>query len=174
MPYIIIIVWRTIRFKFVVIGCSGAGKTVLLGVLTRTFSLKAASLPKILNFSHIPQSLMDVQSKWLEYAWSRAILQNHISIFKVLARSSLSFRCYWYGFYRLSRWLRDARIEADPHCPVVLVGNKSYLVANRLVSKEEDEKFPKTPINWNISIWQKHYHRDVFQDRRWSSPQSRN
>ena len=48
------------------------------------------------------------------------------------------------SFDQLPRWLRDARMEADPHCSVILVGNKTDLSATRVVSKEEAEEFAKS------------------------------
>jgi Ras-related protein Rab-2A len=48
------------------------------------------------------------------------------------------------SFESLPRWLRDARAEADPNCSILLVGNKTDLDPQRLVSREEGEAFAKS------------------------------
>jgi GTPase SAR1 family protein len=47
------------------------------------------------------------------------------------------------SFDGLPRWLRDARQEADPHCTVMLVGNKLDLADGRVVSQGDAEEFAK-------------------------------
>jgi Ras-related protein Rab-2A len=48
------------------------------------------------------------------------------------------------SFDGLLRWLRDARLKADPHYVVLLVGNKIDLESKRSVSRKKGEEFARS------------------------------
>ncbi|KAH0800346.1 Ras family protein [Histomonas meleagridis] len=81
--------------------------------------------------------------------WDTAGQERFYTIAKAYFRSALGVVLVFditdrKSFDQLPRWLRDARLEADPHCSVILVGNKCDLAAERVVSKEEAEDFART------------------------------
>ena len=80
--------------------------------------------------------------------WDTAGQERFYTIAKAYFRSALGIIlvfdiCDRESFDQLPRWLRDARMEADPHCSVMLVGNKADMAAERKVSQEEAEAFAK-------------------------------
>jgi small GTP-binding protein len=72
------------------------------------------------------------------YTIARAYFRNALAVILVFdITDRKSFDC-------LPRWLRDARAEADPHCTVILIGNKADLSPTRVVSIDEAEDFART------------------------------
>ena len=136
-----------IQFKFIVIGCSGAGKTSILRRLVDNKFVKGTqSTVGIEYFTHITT----IEGRTIKMMiWDTAGQERFYTIAKAYFRSALGVVLVFditdrKSFDQLPRWLRDARMEADPHCSVILVGNKSDLEATRVVSKEEAEEFAKT------------------------------
>jgi small GTP-binding protein len=83
--------------------------------------------------------------------WDTAGQERFYSIAKAYFRSALGVILVFditdrKRFDSLPRWLRDARTEADPHCTVMLVGNKSDMSSSRVVSSEDAEAFAKTHV----------------------------
>lgn len=138
---------QPIQFKFIVIGCSGAGKTSILRRLVENKFVKGTqSTVGIEYFTHITT----INGRTIKMMiWDTAGQERFYTIAKAYFRSALGVVLVFditdrKSFDQLPRWLRDARMEADPHCSVILVGNKSDLAANRVVSKEEAEEFART------------------------------
>lgn len=137
---------QPLQFKFIVIGCSGAGKTSILRRLVDNKFVKGAqSTVGIEYFTHITT----IEGRTIKMMiWDTAGQERFYTIAKAYFRSALGVVLVFditdrKSFDQLPRWLRDARMEADPHCSVILVGNKTDLAANRVVSKEEAEDFAK-------------------------------
>ena len=138
---------ETVQFKFIVIGCSGTGKTSLLRRLVDGKFLKDnQSTVGIEYFTYITT----IDKKTIKMMiWDTAGQERFYTIAKAYFRSALGIIlvfdiCDRKSFDQLPRWLRDARMEADPHCSVMLVGNKIDMAAERTVSQEEAQQFAKT------------------------------
>jgi small GTP-binding protein len=136
-----------IQFKYIVIGASGAGKTSIVRRLTDDkFVKNAQTTVGIEYFTHvatvdgraIKMMIWDTAGQERFYSIAKAYFRGAfgvILVFDITDRKS---------FDSLPRWLRDARTEADPHCTVMLVGNKSDLASTRTVSPEEAADFART------------------------------
>jgi small GTP-binding protein len=138
---------QPIQFKFIVIGCSGAGKTSILRRLVDNKFVKGTqSTVGIEYFTYVT----NIDGKTVKMMiWDTAGQERFYTIAKAYFRSALGVVLVFditdrKSFDQLPRWLRDARMEADPHCSVILVGNKSDLANTRVVSKEEAEEFART------------------------------
>lgn len=138
---------QPLQFKFIVIGCSGAGKTSIVRRLVDNKFVKGTqSTVGIEYFTHITT----IEGRTIKMMiWDTAGQERFYTIAKAYFRSALGVVLVYditdrKSFDLLPRWLRDARTEADPHCSVILVGNKTDLAASRVVSKEEAEDFAKT------------------------------
>jgi small GTP-binding protein len=135
-----------IQFKFIVIGASGAGKTSIVRRLTdNKFVKNVQSTVGIEYFTHVAT----VDGRAIKMMiWDTAGQERFYSIAKAYFRSALGVVLVFditdrKSFDCLPRWLRDARTEADSHCTVILVGNKSDLGTSRVVSNEEAEAFAR-------------------------------
>ncbi|OHT00751.1 Ras family protein [Tritrichomonas foetus] len=138
---------QPLQFKFIVIGCSGAGKTSIVRRLVDNKFVKGTqSTVGIEYFTHITT----IEGRTIKMMiWDTAGQERFYTIAKAYFRSALGVVLVFditdrKSFDQLPRWLRDARMEADPHCSVILVGNKTDLAANRVVSKEEAEEFARS------------------------------
>ena len=138
---------EAVQFKFIVIGCSGTGKTsILRRLVDGKFVKDSQSTVGIEYFTHITT----IQGRTVKMMiWDTAGQERFYTIAKAYFRSALGIIlvfdiCDRKSFDQLPRWLRDARMEADPHCSVMLVGNKTDLAAERTVSQEEAQKFAET------------------------------
>lgn len=137
----------SVQFKFIVIGCSGAGKTsILRRLVDGKFIKDNQSTVGIEYFTYI--TTIDGRTVKM-MIWDTAGQERFYTIAKAYFRSALGVILVFditdrKSFDQLPRWLRDARTEADPHCSVMLVGNKSDLSAERNVSNEEAQAFANT------------------------------
>ena len=138
---------QPLQFKFIVIGCSGAGKTSILRRLVDDKFVKGTqSTVGIEYFTHITT----IDSHTIKMMiWDTAGQERFYTIAKAYFRGALGVVLVFditdrKSFDQLPRWLRDARMEADPHCSVILVGNKKDLEQNRVVSKEEAEEYARS------------------------------
>lgn len=135
---------QTLQFKFIVIGCSGAGKTSIVRRLVDNKYVKGTqSTVGIEYFTHIATIEGNTVKMMI---WDTAGQERFYTIAKAYFRGALAVILVFdvtdrKSFDQLPRWLRDARVEADPHCSVILVGNKSDLGDQRVVSTEEAEDF---------------------------------
>jgi small GTP-binding protein len=134
------------QFKFIVIGASGAGKTSIVRRLTEgKFVPGTQSTVGIEYFTHV--TTIEGQTVKL-MIWDTAGQERFYTIAKAYFRSALGVIlvfdiCDRKSFESLPRWLRDARMEADTHCSIFVVGNKLDLAPKRAVSAEEGEEFAK-------------------------------
>jgi small GTP-binding protein len=135
-----------VQFKYIVIGATGAGKTSIVRRLTENRFIKATQTTVgIEYFTHVAH--IDGRSVKM-MIWDTAGQERFYTIAKAYFRSALGVVLVYditdrKSFDSLPRWLRDARTEADPHCTVILVGNKSDLAPTRVVSPEEAAAFAK-------------------------------
>jgi small GTP-binding protein len=135
---------RQLQLKFILLGESGVGKTsILLRLSEGGISLNAPPTMGIECFCHallvdgqpVRLLLWDTAGQERFYALARQYIRGSLGallVFDITDRDS---------FDRLAKWLRDVRVEADPQCVVVLVGNKADLAERREVSAAEAEQF---------------------------------
>jgi small GTP-binding protein len=130
-----------------VIGSSGAGKTSIVRRLTdNKFVRNAQATVGIEYFVHVTSIDSQVVKMMI---WDTAGQERFYTIAKAYFRNALGVILVFditdrKSFESLPRWLRDARTEADPHCTIILVGNKSDLAASRVVFPEEAQEFART------------------------------
>ncbi|KAH0795003.1 small GTP-binding protein [Histomonas meleagridis] len=115
---------QPLQFKFIVIGCSGAGKTSIVRRLVDNKFVKGTqSTVGIEYFTHITT----IEGRTVKMMiWDTAGQERFYTIAKAYFRSALGVVLVFditdrKSFDQLPRWLRDARLEADPHCSVILV-----------------------------------------------------
>lgn len=135
------------QFKFVVIGASGVGKTSILRRLVEGKFVPGTQSTVGVEYFTYNTKIEGNQTKMM--IWDTAGQERFYSISKAYFRGALGIVLVFditerRSFDQLPRWLRDARADADPHCVVILVGNKCDLSANRTVSLQEAEDFAKT------------------------------
>ncbi|EAY11553.1 Ras family protein [Trichomonas vaginalis G3] len=133
-----------LQFKFIVIGCSGAGKTSILRRLCEDkFNRGTQSTVGIEYFTYVT----NIENKMVKMMiWDTAGQERFYTIARAYFRNALGVILVYditdrKSFDQLPRWLRDARVEADPHCTVILVGNKCDLKDQRVVSEQEAKEF---------------------------------
>jgi small GTP-binding protein len=136
-----------IQFKYIVIGATGAGKTSIVRRLTDDkFIPNAQTTVGIEYFTHV--ATIDGRAVKM-MIWDTAGQERFYTIAKAYFRGALGVVLVFdianrMTFDSLPRWLRDARTEADPHCTIILVGNKTDLARSRVVSTEEGQEFAKS------------------------------
>jgi small GTP-binding protein len=135
-----------IQFKYIVIGATGVGKTSIVRRLTdNRFVPNTHTTVGIEYFTHV--ATIDGRAiKML--IWDTAGQERFYTIAKSYFRAALGVILVFditdrKTFDSLPRWLRDARTEADPHCTIILVGNKTDSAPSRVVSAEEGQEFAK-------------------------------
>lgn len=137
---------QPLQFKFIVIGCSGAGKTSIVRRLVDDKFVKGTQSTVGIEYFNYITTIKGRTVKMM--IWDTAGQERFYTIAKAYFRSALGVVLVYditdrKSFDQLPRWLKDARLEADPHCSVILVGNKCDLAAERVVSKEEAEDFAR-------------------------------
>jgi small GTP-binding protein len=135
-----------ISLKFIVIGCSGTGKTSIVRRLCDNKFMKTSQSTVGIEYFTYPLSV-DGRNVKLQI-WDTAGQERFYSVSKPYFRSALGVVLVFdiadrKSFDQLPNWLRDARMEADTHCTVYLVGNKLDLASKRLVSAQEAAEFAK-------------------------------
>jgi small GTP-binding protein len=83
----------------------------------------------------IKQVIWDTAGQERFYTIAKAYFRNAVGVIRVFDITDRK------SFDSLPRWLRDSRVEADPNCTVMLVGNKSDFAQSRTVTPEEAEAF---------------------------------
>ena len=136
-----------IQLKYIVIGASGGGKTSILRRLAENRFLKGTQSTVGIEYFTYQATLEGQPVKLM--LWDTAGQERFYTIAKAYFRGAIGVIlvfdiCDRKSFDQLPKWLRDARIEADPNCIVMLVGNKVDLADRRCVSREEAEEFART------------------------------
>jgi len=133
-------------FKVVLIGDSGVGKSNLLIRFTKNeFNLESKTT---IGVEFATRTLV-AQDKIIKVqVWDTAGQERYRAITSAYYRGAvgalLVFDITKYGtFKNIEKWLSELRDHAEPHIVVMLVGNKSDLVAHRAVSQQEAEAFAR-------------------------------
>jgi small GTP-binding protein len=135
-----------LQFKFIVIGSTGTGKTSIVRRLCENKFVKGTQSTVGIEYFTNVVNLGGRAVKMM--IWDTAGQERFYTIAKAYFRGALGVILVFditdrKTFDGLPRWLRDARQEADPHCTVMLVGNKVDLAEDRVVSQEDAEDFAK-------------------------------
>lgn len=133
-----------LQFKWIVIGKSGAGKTCILKRLVNnefkegtqsTIGIEYFTYSMECNGQKVKLNIWDTAGQEQFYTVTKAYYRSAVGVilvYDILERKT---------FEDLPRWLRDARLEADPKCEIILVGNKTDKEADRQVSEAEAMDF---------------------------------
>ena len=134
------------QLKCVIIGASGGGKTSILRRLTEDRFVSGTQSTVGIEYFTYFTTIEGHKLKMM--LWDTAGQERFYTIAKAYFRSSLAVILVFditdrKTFEQIPKWLRDARMEADPHCVAILIGNKSDLADRRTVSREEAEDFAR-------------------------------
>jgi small GTP-binding protein len=133
-----------ISFKIIVIGDSGVGKSCLTTQAVRNnfeeFYTATVGFEFLTFNMRINNNVLKLQ------IWDTCGQEVYKSLISNFYRnSSLALILYAINnrdsFQHAETWLNDLKNQANPNVRVFLVGNKSDLESERVVSKEEGEKF---------------------------------
>jgi len=133
-------------FKYIVIGDTGVGKSCLLLQFTDKRFQPVHDLTIGVEFG---ARMVTVDSKQIKLQiWDTAGQESFRSITRSYYRGAAGALLVYditrrETFSHLTRWLEEARQNANPSMVIMLIGNKSDLDHRRQVSKEEGEKFAK-------------------------------
>ncbi|KAJ5078721.1 ras-related protein rab11 [Anaeramoeba ignava] len=133
-------------FKIVLIGDGAVGKTNLT---TRFCQNEFNSESKSTIGVEFATKQIEVDGKNLKaQIWDTAGEERYRSITAAYYRGAVGALLVYdvtrfSTFENLPKWLGELREQADSNIQIILVGNKSDLVDNRVVSKEEGEKFAR-------------------------------
>jgi small GTP-binding protein len=129
-----------ILVKLVLIGESGVGKTNLLSQFCKK-QFNPDSKPTIgVEFLVRP---IQVQGKNIRtQVWDTAGQERYRAIADTYYRGAVGALVVYdisasFSFHAVTRWVNEIRQHTRPELPILLVGNKSDLEANRSVSQEE-------------------------------------
>jgi small GTP-binding protein len=134
------------ELKLVTIGESGVGKTSLLQRLsegafreaaTPTIGVEYFSWTLVLDQEPVRLMLWDIAGQERFYTVARSYFRDAVGAILVFDITSRP------GFDALSKWVRDVPSDAHPNCGVLLIGNKSDLAAQRVISTAEAQEFAK-------------------------------
>ncbi|OHT16743.1 Ras-related protein Rab-4B [Tritrichomonas foetus] len=131
-------------FKFIIIGSSGVGKTAILKRLVEdTFSNDSQSTIGV----EFDSTMIDVDGQQVKLQiWDTAGQERFRSIAKAYFRNAVGVILVFditerKTFDDVNMWLNDVHSLCDPTAVVLLIGNKSDLSANRVVTLAEAEQF---------------------------------
>ncbi|XP_024629275.1 ras-related protein RABB1c [Medicago truncatula] len=137
---------RSYAFKYIIIGDIGVGKSCLLLQFTdnrfQRFHDTTIGVEfgiRTININNNPVKLQ---------IWDTAGQERFSSITKSYYRKAADALLVYditrrETFDHMATWLEDARQHASSDTIIMLIGNKSDLACNRVVSTEEGEKFTK-------------------------------
>ena len=134
------------KYKVVVIGAAGSGKTAIVDrLIDKQFSEKPKTT---VGVEYRPYRIkIDPFLIQLEL-WDTAGQENYNSIAKTYFRNAVGCVLVFdvtnqKSFDDLSFWLQTYRELADPNSEIILVGNKTDLKDERIISEETAEAFAK-------------------------------
>ncbi|OHT08367.1 Ras family protein [Tritrichomonas foetus] len=135
------------QLKYVIIGASGGGKTSILRRLAEDRFVQGTQSTVGIEYFTYFTTVENHKLKMM--LWDTAGQERFYTIAKAYFRAALGVILVYditdrKTFEQIPRWLRDARLEADPKCVAILIGNKLDLADRRTVSREEAEEFAKT------------------------------
>lgn len=133
-----------ISYKFIIIGSSGVGKTAILKRLVEdSFSDESQSTIGV----EFDSTMIFVDDKKIKLQiWDTAGQERFRSIAKAYYRNAVGVILVFditdrKSFDELSGWLNDVHQLCDPNAVIQLIGNKSDLVNQRVVTLTEAEQF---------------------------------
>ena len=133
--------------KVVIIGSSGVGKTAILKRLVEdTFSTDSQSTIGV----EFDSTMIDVDGQQVKLQiWDTAGQERFRSIAKAYFRNAVGVILVFditerKTFDDVNMWLNDVHSLCDPTAVVLLIGNKSDLSTNRVVTLEEAEQFAQS------------------------------
>lgn len=132
------------RFKIVVIGSAGSGKTAMVDQL---LDGKFSDQPKTtVGVDFRPTRIAVSQHVCELELWDTAGQETYRSIAKTYFRNSVGCVLVFdltsqASFDELQMWLSQFRLVGDPNAVIILVGNKADLTEQREVQADVAEKF---------------------------------
>jgi len=134
-------------FKYIIIGDTGVGKSCLLLQFTDKRFQPVHDLTIGVEFGARMITSVDHRQIKLQI-WDTAGQESFRSITRSYYRGAAGALLVYditrrETFNHLTRWLEEARQNANASMVIMLIGNKSDLDHRRQVSKEEGEKFAK-------------------------------
>jgi len=133
-------------FKYIIIGDTGVGKSCLLLQFTDKRFQPVHDLTIGVEFG---ARMVTIDSKQVKLQiWDTAGQESFRSITRSYYRGAAGALLVYditrrETFSHLTRWLEEARQNANQSMVIMLIGNKSDLDHRRQVTKEEGEKFAK-------------------------------
>jgi len=133
-------------FKYIIIGDTGVGKSCLLLQFTDKRFQPVHDLTIGVEFG---ARMINIDSKQIKLQiWDTAGQESFRSITRSYYRGAAGALLVYditrrETFNHLTRWLEEARQNANPNMVIMLIGNKSDLEHRRQVTREEGEKFAK-------------------------------
>jgi small GTP-binding protein len=131
-------------FKFIIIGSSGVGKTAILKRLVEdTFSLESQSTIGV----EFDSTVIEVDGQQVKLQiWDTAGQERFRSIAKAYFRNAVGVILVFdiaerKTFDEVNMWLNDVHSLCDPTAVVILIGNKTDLAQERVVTLAEAEQF---------------------------------
>lgn len=134
------------RFKVVVIGAAGSGKTAMVDqLLTGKFSEQTKTT---IGVDYRPYRMDIKQNVCQLELWDTAGQETYKAVAKTYFRGAVGCILVFdltsqASFDELQFWLSQFRLLADPNAVIVLVGNKADLEETRQVSSDAAEQFAK-------------------------------
>lgn len=133
-------------FKLIIIGDTGVGKSCLLLQFTDKRFQQVHDLTIGVEFGARMITLENLAIKL--QIWDTAGQESFRSITRSYYRNAAGALLVYditrrETFLHLTRWLEEARQNANPDMVIMLIGNKSDLEHRRQVSKEEGQRFAK-------------------------------
>jgi small GTP-binding protein len=133
-----------LSFKFIIIGSSGVGKTAILKRLVdNTFCPESQSTIGV-EFDSLVLEIDEQQVKL--QIWDTAGQERFRSIAKAYFRNAMGVLLLFdiserKSFDEANTWLNDVHTLCDPSAVILLIGNKTDLDNQRVVSAAEAEQF---------------------------------
>jgi len=133
-------------FKYIIIGDTGVGKSCLLLQFTDKRFQPVHDLTIGVEFG---ARIVSIEGRQIKLQiWDTAGQESFRSITRSYYRGAAGALLVYditrrETFNHLTRWLEEARQNANQSMVIMLIGNKSDLDHRRQVSKEEGEKFAK-------------------------------
>jgi small GTP-binding protein len=133
-----------ISYKFIIIGSSGVGKTAILKRLVEDTYTEDSQSTIGVEFDSTVLNIGDRKVKL--QIWDTAGQERFRSIAKAYYRNAVGVILVYdltdrKSFDDLNGWLNDIRALCDPNAVIQLIGNKSDLGSQRVVTVTEAEQY---------------------------------
>jgi small GTP-binding protein len=131
-------------YKFILVGCSGVGKTAILTQLIdndysentqSTVGVEFKSFHLTIDGEELRLQIWDTAGQERFRSVSKAYFRNAVGAALVFALDDLA------SFNNLDQWLSDLLQSATPNAAIILVGNKADLEAERQISSSQANEY---------------------------------